>query len=177
MSSGSVAYNPFYEPVVNQRYFARTRKYDTVSVARHDLAMMVDAFKERISNWYVEPTEVLLEKKLSTSIRRIVRWLTGRQDGGHYVFSVASTTCLLIDCLSQFRYGELTSDGRIFRKFVTDDLRSYKVTLPTSIWHYDDKHAPNGKELKEVADVLWSGFRCGFFASSSRPALLCRSAW
>ncbi len=130
---------------------------------------MVDAFEDRIRDWYIEPIEILLEKRLGQTLRKIVRWLASRQEGGHYSFAIASMTCLLIDALSQFRYGKLTSDGAIFKQFVKDDLRSYKVTLPNSILHYEDKHTPNGKELKELADVLWNGFRCGFLRQAHAP--------
>jgi hypothetical protein len=169
MSSGSISYNPFYEPVVTERFFSRRRKYDEVEADRNNLAKMVDAFEERIRNWYIEPAELLLERGVNKFIRKIVRCLTGRQSGGHYAFTVASITCLLIDALSQFRYGELTSDGRIFRQFVTSDLRSYNITLSTNIWHFDDRHAPTGKELKTVSEVIWSGIRCGFLHQAHAP--------
>ena len=131
--------------------------------------MMVDAFEERLHNWYIEPTEVLLESGQSNLTRKFVRWITGRQDGGHYSFAVASMTCLLIDCLSQFRYGELSSDGGIFKRFVADDLKSYDAPLPTSVWHYEAKHARDGNELTTMAQVLWSGFRCGFLHQAHAP--------
>ena len=166
MSSVGYTYNPFYEPVVSERYFSRGRKYDEIEPNRNNLPKMVDAFEERIRNWYIEPTELLLEKRLGRTVRKIVRWLTGRHEGGHYAFTVASMTCLLIDALSQFRYGELTSDGGIFRKLVTHDLRSYNVTLPNPIWHYDDKHGrPLGPDRPSLRPALGSeGTRLGCHA-------------
>lgn len=167
MSSGSVSYSPFYEPVVTERFFSRTRGYAAVDANRHDLGKMVDAFEERIRNWYVEPIEVLLESGLGECRKRIGRWVARRQDGGHYAFTVAAMACLLIDALSQFEAGLPEGTNASFKAFVRGNLPSYGALLKPAI----DGYRPPSKvqPLVDMADVLYHGFRCGILHQAHAP--------
>lgn len=157
----------YYEPVQTERYFERERRYSEITWS--SFADVVDAFERRIRGWYTQPIEILLERGLTESVKLEVRQKTGRQDGGHYSFTVMAMTCALIDTLSQYRYGMLASDGPTFVKFVNDHLQSYRVTLPMTLWHYESKYAPGGKILKDYAQVLWNGFRCGILHQAHAP--------
>ncbi len=139
----------FYQPVQTERYFEKGRRYSEIDWS--NLVEVIDAFDRRIRGWYIEPAESLAGQS------------------GHSSFTVMAMTCLLIDALSQYRYGELASDGCHFKRFVRDCLPSYKGSLPSSIWHYDNKFSPNGKELKDYAEVLWNGFRCGILHEAHAP--------
>jgi hypothetical protein len=41
--------------------------------------------------------------------------------------------------------------------------------LPVSIWHFDHKFYPTGKEMRAFAEVLWNGFRCGILQQAHAP--------
>lgn len=157
----------FYEPVQAERYFERDRRYNEITWSA--FAEVVDAFDRRIRGWYMEPIELLMERGTRKWSKCLVRWLIGRQDGGHYSFTVMAMTCALIDTLSQYRYGLLASDGPQFVKFVNSHLPSYSGVLPVSLRHYDNKFSPNGKPLRGYAEVLWNGFRCGILHQTHAP--------
>ena len=167
MSSVLPTFNPFYEPVATERYFTRQRKYDEVERDRNDLGKMADAFEERIRNWYVEPIEVLLETRMSDWRKRLCRWLVRRQDGGHYSFTIAAMTCLLIDALSQFEAGLAEGTNGSFKAFVKQHLPSYGASLTPAI----DGYRPPSKcqPLSNLADVLYHGFRCGILHQAHAP--------
>ncbi len=158
----------FYEPVQDDRYFERDMLYRQINWA--SLGEVIDAFSRRIEGWYIEPIRVVLECGLAPADRETVRRLTGRRDGGHYAFATMAMTCLLIDALSQYRYGELSSSGNHFKRFIREVLPSYKGTLPASIWHYDhSRQRKKGVELVDYADVIWNGHRCGILHQAHAP--------
>ncbi len=157
----------FYEPVQAERYFERDRRY--IEITWTSLVEVVDAFERRIRGWYTEPIEVLLERGGRNWSKRVVRWLTGRQDGGHYSFTVMAMTCMLIDSLSQFRYGELSSEGKLFKRFVEHHLPSYSGGPLVTFRHYDHKHNRTGTDLTKYSEVLWNGFRCGILHQAHAP--------
>jgi hypothetical protein len=139
----------FYEPVQAERYFEKGRRY--YEIEWKNFAKVVEAFELRIRGWYIDPAELLIRQS------------------GHYSFTTIAVTCLLIDALSQYRYGVLCSEGRHFKQFVRDFLPSYNGTLPAPIWHHDHKNATTGRKLTHYADVLWHGFRCGILHEAHAP--------
>jgi hypothetical protein len=139
----------FYAPVQTERYFEKAQKYSEINW--DNFAEVVDAFELRIKGWYIDPAEHLL------------------QHSGHYSFTVMATTCLLIDALSQYRYGKLFSKGEHFKDFVKDFLPSYNGDLPSHVLHYDHNHNPRGKRIKKFSEVLWNGFRCGILHEAHAP--------
>jgi len=70
--------------------------------------------------------------------------------------------CLLIDTLSQYRYGELESDKKIFLKFIREICPKFKQKLPKPIQN------KRGKLLNDAADVLYS-YRCGILHEAHIP--------
>lgn len=126
-----------YEVVQANRYFDKDRLYSEIDWTKLD--QIVDAFQKRIQDWYLDPAKELAKN-------------------GHFAFSVMALNCLLIDTLSQFACNEDFSDPKTFKKFITDKLPQYAVTLSPAILHNDGKRKIN---LADVADVLYHGFRCG----------------
>lgn len=157
----------FYEPVKEQRYFERDRRYDSINWG--DFGDIVQAWSRRIDGWYVDPVKVLLDRDLGRWQRRLLQWITGRRNPGHFAFTVMAISCLMIDTLSQYRFGKTTSNGWDFKQFVRDHLQNYAASLPANIWHYDDGHNSQGRELTDYADVLWHGYRCGILHQAHAP--------
>ncbi|HVA45032.1 MAG TPA: hypothetical protein VNH11_01490 [Pirellulales bacterium] len=156
----------FYEPVPSERYFERDRKYAEINWTY--FPGIVDAFERRIRGWYIEPIEILLERGVNRHVRRVVCCLANRHDGGHYSFAVMAMTCLLIDTLSQFQRGLLKATTSAFKAFVIHDLPSYNVTISPAIDDYG-RGAGDPKQLSNIADVLYTGFRCGILHQAHAP--------
>lgn len=130
----------FYEidpKAQDNRYFAKDTLYSSVDWTQLD--QVVDAFRQRIKDWYLDPANELAKN-------------------GHFAFSVMALNCLLIEAMSQYTYDK--SGKQTFKDFVKLKLHSdYSSTLPSQIQHKDN----SGHEytLENVADVLYHGFRCG----------------
>src|SRR5208337_3432375 len=139
----------YYGPVRSERYFEKGRRYSEIEWT--NFAEAVEAFDHRIRGWYIDPTENLIKQS------------------GHHSFTVMAMTCLLIDALSQYRYGELFSEGKHFKRFVEDFLPSYKGSLPHPVWHYDHNYNQGGKRLRKYSEVLWNGYRCGILHEGHAP--------
>lgn len=163
----------YYEPVVANRYFSKSVKYDEVYSHRNDLKKVVAYFDTRIKDWYIDPIDVLLESNLPKWRKRIVRWLTGRAHGGHYSFSVAAATCMLIDTLSQFIDGRPEGTPNVFKTFVRNNLPSYSIAVTPPIDGYRPPTGsatnPRHSQLNDVADVLYNGIRCGILHQAHSP--------
>lgn len=157
----------FYKPVETERFFEKDRLYSSIN--KSDLRDIVSAWDRRMKDWYIEPVEVMLGRDIKGLRKRLIEWLANRPDPGHYAFAVMSVTCLLIDALSQYRYGELASTGDCFKRFIENFLSSYKGNLPHPTWHYDHSHSRNGKPLTKYSEVLWNGYRCGILHQSHAP--------
>ena len=151
----------------HERFFERDRRYS--SIQWNDFRDVLNAWEHRINGWYIEPIEVMLDRDIQGWRKKLVGWLTNRGNPGHYAFTVMSVTCLLIDALSQYRYGELSSAGEHFKNFVEEFLPSYRGTLSRDIWHYDHKFSRNGKKLTKYSEVLWNGYRCGILHQAHAP--------
>lgn len=142
---------PFYIPVQNARAFRRMTRYDQINW--NDFTAVVDAFHGRIDDWYILPTKELINHK----------------DGGHYSFAVMALNCLLIDTMSQFYYGLLTSSGKKFKDFVRDRIPKLAGNLPTQINQPVSPHNHNGDPLSTYEEVLYTGFRCGILHQAHVP--------
>lgn len=125
-----------YEIVKAVRFFDKDRLYVDINWFRFD--QVVDAFRKRIQDWYLDPAHELAKN-------------------GHFAFAVMALNCLLIDTLSQFVHGRTSSAAIAFKQFLRDYLPNYAVGLTVPITHYDGKTT----QLGDVADVLYHGFRCG----------------
>src|SRR5262249_54853727 len=118
---------------------------------------VVDAFAERMGEWYFEP---------------IRYYRHTMNDPGHFAFDVMAVDCLIIDAMSQFVFGELSSEGSVFMRFVEKYLPNFKGTLTVPIEHHSFQKR-NGqlqilnKHLTTIEAVIWSGFRCGILHHSS----------
>ena len=128
------------------RYFSKEVRYSQIDWSSLD--GIVDAFKQRILDWYSEPAAELAKN-------------------GHFAFAVMALNCLQIDTLSQFVSGKDSSDASEFKKFIRGRLPSvYSCQLRTSIQHDDGSRQ---KTLTDVADVLYHGYRCGILHQAHIP--------
>lgn len=127
------------------RAFSKTALYSQIDWTNLD--QIVDAYRERIQDWYLDPA-----KELAKNV--------------HFAFAVMALNCLLIDTLSQFVAGIESSDNGKFKDFIRSRLPSiYSCRLSTTVHHYDGKQATLG----DVADVLYHGFRCGILHQAHIP--------
>jgi len=167
----------FYEPVRTDRYFTRTKLYSDVDWTKLD--SVVDAFAERIGDWYLDPIRYLHKRRrthLPPMVRRLLQRM-GWQDPGHFAFTVMALDCLLIDALSQFVYGEMMSRGGLFRQFIRDHLPGFSGALSPRVKHYGYTFdtvsqlvvpAPPDT-LNKLEAVIWNGFRCGILHQAHAP--------
>lgn len=133
----------YYRPVLTNRIFSPDVLYSAIEW--RSLRKVVEAFDRRIREWYVQPARALE----STS--------------GHYAFAVMALNCLLIDTLSQFFSGEPESKRSVFISFVRSKLPAFSQTLSVPI------KRPAGRNLDDVAQVLYFGFRCGILHEAHVP--------
>lgn len=141
----------FHQPVHDKRYFQQGKKY--MEINWNDFRAVVEAFTTKIEGWYLAAGRVLRPT-----------W--------DNAFALMSIDCLLIDALSQYYYGALTSEQRIFKRFARRHFPDFRKLLPEPILHPAPrrsrrKNPPSPrprkkpKELKRYADVLYVAFRCG----------------
>jgi hypothetical protein len=143
----------FYQPVKSERFFSTEKKYDAIDWT--NFQEIVTAFKVRIDEWYIHPGEELRKK-----------W--------DYAFALMAINCLLLDTLSQFYYGKVTSSRAVFKKYVRKKMPAFRVKLPEKIEERPSrrkhrKAATTKPKLKpkkpehfeDFADVLYHCFRCG----------------
>lgn len=141
----------FHQPVPDKRYFQPGKKYSETNWK--DFRLAVETFAAKIDGWYLAPGRVLRPT-----------W--------DYAFALMSINCLLIDALSQYYYGALTSEQSTFKRFARQQFPDFRRMLPVPILHPAPRRprrknptarrprkAP--KELKRYADVLYVAFRCG----------------
>lgn len=126
------------DPVAQaSRHFSKEIKYSQITWSKLD--QVVDAFRQRIADWYLDPANELAKN-------------------GHFAFSVMALNCLLIDTLSQFEAGIDSSDRSKFKGFIRTRLPSaYSQPVTPNIRHEDGRSAV----VEDVADALYHGFRCG----------------
>lgn len=114
---------------------------------------VIYAFHGRIDDWYILPAKELINHK----------------DGGHYAFAVMALNCLLIDMMSQFYYGTLTSSGKRFKDFVRDRIPTLAGNLPVQINQPVSPYNNTGAPLSTYEEVLYTGFRCGILHQAHVP--------
>lgn len=150
-----------YEPVRENRLFAVGLKYSDVNW--NIFAEVVDAFEKRIDEWYLEPVRLLRS-----------------QPGQHGAFAGMSICCLLIDCVCQFDAGKVVSNRTLFRTFIRKRLPRYArpINPPIEFPKVDTQNCEYKKtatgairtdQLGDIADVLYSVFRCGILHSAHAP--------
>jgi hypothetical protein len=141
----------FHQPVHNNRYFHHGKKYNEIDW--NDFRAVVEAFTTKIEGWYLAPGHALCPT-----------W--------DHAFALMSIDCLLIDALSQYYYGALTSEQRVFKRFTRRHFPDFRKLLPEPILHPAPRRPRRKnpaqprprkvpKELKRYADVLYVVFRCG----------------
>ena len=134
--------NVFYMVIKDSRWFKPQVLYDQVDWTSLDA--IVDAFADRVSEWYLKPGEAL------------------RVASGHFAFGAMALNCILIDTLSQFYAGSVASSRNAFKDFVREWFPDFRPNLPTPINHYDAAKAKNNLvPMVDFADVLYHAFRCG----------------
>ncbi len=90
-----------------------------------NLNEVADEFRRKIYDWYFEPAQELAKN-------------------GHFAFSVIAINCIMIDTLSQFIYGTLKYDPKIFKRFIKARLPNYySDPLIKPIQHEDLSKARN----------------------------------
>jgi len=102
----------FYQPVLDKRYFQAQEQYSTIDWS--DFSAVVGAFTAKIEGWYLAPGRLL------------------RPTWDH-AFALMSIDCLLIDVLSQYYYGALTSEQRTFKLFARRQFPAFRRKLPEII--------------------------------------------
>lgn len=128
------------------RFFSKEVLYSQID--RSDLGQIVDAYRQRIHDWYLNPA-----KELAKNV--------------HFAFSVMALNCLLIDTLSQFMAGIDSSSKNEFKNLIRNklpDIYSSKIDPP--IRHQDGTRK---EDLCDIADVLYHGFRCGILHQAHIP--------
>jgi hypothetical protein len=128
-----------------RRYFSSKVRYSEIDWSNLD--QIVDAYRQRIEDWYFDPA-----RELAKNI--------------HFAFSVMALNCLLIDTMSQFVAGIDSSSKKKFIEFIRNRLPGmYSCVMRSTIRHYDVRPAI----LKDVAEVLYYGFRCGILHQAHIP--------
>ncbi len=170
----------FYEPVLAGRHFAKTRSYDAVNklIVAGDRAGVVDAFAERIGEWYLEPIRYYRTRRHSSRVSKVIARLFRKNDPGHFAFAAMAIDCLIIDTMSQFVFGELALDGATFIRFIENYLPNFRGPLTASISHHSHYKRRGvltilNVQLTKVEEVIWHGFRCGILHQAHAP-LYCR---
>jgi len=144
-------------PVQDQRLFRPEKKYSEIKWSI--FSDVVAEFKGRIHAWYIEPARALCQVPDAA-------------------FAQMALICLLIDTLSQYRYGAIQSPSETqpkplkssrskFKDFIGERLPSLGFPLPLPIRIVKENGNPG--ELKTYAEVLYVGFRCGILHEAHIP--------
>lgn len=142
-------------PVKSKRLFRPRKTYGKIPWKK--FRVVVSEFKRRMNSWYFEPAKVV----------------SAAPDAA---FAEMALVCLLIDALSQYRYGALQSPSEIsngcnkpneasgfkFKDFIAERIPSLGLPLPVPIrTGYLKGKTKIPETLLTYADVLYTGFRCG----------------
>ncbi len=108
-------------------------------------------FKKRTNEWYFDIAERLARRK--------------RHRSGD-IFVVMILNCIIIDLLSQYRYGSEASQRKFFKKFVKEHLSQYEREITPNIisCHFDKGWKRD--DIDSVSEALYHGFRCGLVHSA-----------
>lgn len=113
---------------------------------------VIKFFKDRIDYFYIKPSKFIIKK-----IKRRKKYAS------IFGFILIAFSSILIDTLSQYRYGEITSKETIFTQFLRDYIKKFKSTFTKigKLYLKDDmKNSIKGSQTN-YADVFYKGFRCG----------------
>lgn len=94
------------------RYFSKKTLYSQIDWSSLD--DVVDAYRQRILDWYAEPAAELAKN-------------------GHFAFALMALNCLLIDTLSQFVEGKDSSSKGEFKKFIQDKAAKFLLVSVAKI--------------------------------------------
>jgi hypothetical protein len=123
-----------YRPLKDKRFFTHDTRYDEVDWNDENAA--IKKFKAQLEGWYIDPIESLIAASR------------------HYGFTVIALTCVLIDTLAQYYFGEEKSSQKAFKDFLKDHVGGpFDDKLPTPVL---DK-----SPVEDYADVIYQAFRCG----------------
>lgn len=142
-----------HRPVQAERLFRPERTYAQITWG--NFTEVVGEFRSRIEAWYLLPAKALA-------------------GNGDFAFSVMALNCLLIDALSQYRYGAqqspseqqnncnkpLESSHFKFEDFIIERLQELAAPVAPPI---RTGRVKNGQPvtLATLPEVLYTGFRCG----------------
>lgn len=126
-----------FKPVKSKRLFTGKRHYDKIDW--NDWAAVIDAFRDQMGGWYLEPVRAL-------------------RVNGHFSFAVMSLCCTLVDALSQYFYGVPNGTEKEFKNYLNTHFPGFNATLTTPIIYM---HRNKQKAASTFSDALYTGFRCG----------------
>jgi hypothetical protein len=126
-----------HKPVKKKRFFHRRKRYSAIKW--NDEKKAIKAFRKQLVDWYIRPIQKLVKTP-------------------HAEFAVLALTCTLIDCLSQYEAGRVESDNAVFKAWLKSHFKRFARTFPIPIKYLYHGHV---RELKNYADAIYTGFRCG----------------
>lgn len=129
----------FYTVTKSSRWLKPKTLYSEIDWGSLDA--VVDAFAERLDEWYIKPAEAL-------------------RMSGHFAFAAMAINCIVLDTLSQYDSGSRCSTGEVFKEFARKALPEFAQPLPTPVDHFDARSYKT-KQLQDFAEVLYHAFRCG----------------
>ena len=136
-------------PVLENRLFNRSALYGEIDW--NNLPVVIDAWEERMREWYIEPA-LQLEKASS-----------------HFGFAVMALNSILIDALSQYYAGQQSSSQTVFKDFLRAQIPEFAQQLPSAIRYQFNN---NNRSCNDYADVFYAGMRCGI-VHEAHPSLYC----
>ena len=109
----------------------------------------VELFRNRIQEWYFMSTKPIEATHTSN-------------------FVIMAVSCLLIDLLSQYRYGNEHSNRQLYIKFFKEYLQGYNHTIepPIATVSFDTHKGWIETSIHSVAEGFYHGIRCGILHSA-----------
>lgn len=112
---------------------------------------IVKFFDQRIRSRYFDVAKQLSERK--------------KHKSGD-IFVVMILNCILIDILSQYRYGLESSNQKKYKEFIRNSLSQHNHPISPPFVSYQYFHSKWKKiEIKDIADAIYNGFRCSLIHS------------
>lgn len=135
-----------FSPNREKRVFRPGRYFKEIDFGNFDT--VIKEYEQRIQSWYIDPAEKLLPKNDCRS--------------NDFGFAVLTFALLLIDTMSQYEYGELSSSKTNYKKWLKNHFSSSETELNPAIIY-------NNTTLENIADILYHGFRCGILHEAHVP--------
>lgn len=137
----------------DERQFAPKITYRDVYNHRRQWKTVIEYWDKRMKAWYFAPIERLEKTK-------------DFRDNSFAVFILA---CVLIDTLSQFEDGKKKSDENSFKGYARRlGKREFKRTISPVI-QYCPPWRRTPVKIRDCAQALWEGFRCGIMHQAHAP--------